>query len=342
MSRTLLVTLQITQFRNIEPVTLNLSPSLNLFIGPNAAGKTSILESLHVLARAKSFRSKTLDKLIRHNTDQFQLVAKLAGEGEVLRPVGLLRKEKSLIARIDGKPIKRLSELAVVFPLHWLGENVHKLLEDGPSARRQFLDWGLFHVEQDYIKIWKSYQKLLRQRNAALKTARIDQEVKIWDVELSAIGEKLHNFRKKYVEALLIPLSNVVKALFGENAQAKIQYRKGWKAGSSLLESLQQGRANDRERGFTQSGPQRAELQLNFDDKSAIEALSRGQQKLFVLSMYIAQAQLLRARKNILSLFLIDDLGAELDADNQRKVLALLQRIDAQVFATAISTYQKV
>jgi len=328
--------LSIDRFRNLAPVALQCSPQLNLFIGENAAGKTSILEALYVLGRARSFRTRHLEKAIQHGTEAFNIVGRvLTAEGREI-PVGVGRQQNQLVARIDGKPVQRLSDLAALFPLQWVGGNLHRLIEEGPAYRRQYLDWGLFHVKHSYIPTWKRYQKLLKQRNAALRVARSSQEILAWDGEFVAAAEELHAFRLDYVKRLNEVVDQVLVDLLALPGAFHIGYRRGWPADQNLKELMHAGLPRDRDHGFTRSGPHRADLTLLYDEAQVAEQLSRGQQKLLVIGLQVAQAHLLRQLTGCSSVFLLDDLGAELDSDNQAKVMNLLGAIDAQVFATAI------
>ncbi len=328
--------LAIEQFRNLQPVNLEFSPQLNLFIGANAAGKTSLLESLYVLARVKSFRTPNLDKAIQTGTNGFQLVATVLKGQERLIPVGISRSEKKKIVRIDGEPVKRLSDLAALFPVHWLGGNLHRLVDEGPVYRRQYLDWGVFHVKPTYMPVWKKFQKLLKQRNAALRSAVATKEIDAWDTELAIAGEELHRLRKSYLSCIGPVIEQIVGELLDLNEHVVVRYRKGWFSESTYRETLKKGLEKDRELGYTRAGPQRAELEFLYLGKPARETLSRGQQKLLVLALKLAQAQFLRQEIQQNSLFLIDDLGAELDKENQGRVMHLLKSIQAQVFVTAI------
>lgn len=329
--------LSIDRFRNLQPVQLQLSAQLNLFIGDNAAGKTSVLESLYVLARGRSFRARHLDKLIQSDADGFRLVVNLREEGGGKSvPVGMQRVGSRLVCRIDGQPVKKLSELAILFPVQWVGGNLHAVIEDGPVNRRQFLDWGLFHVEPAYSAVWKRFQKLLKQRNAALRKNSSIREVQVWDAELSVAGEQLDCYRSAYISALL-PEINALGSRFPLfEHSVVVSYRRGWSADQSYAEILRAGVEKDRDSGFTQSGPQRAELALEYKGKPARERLSRGQQKIYTITLHLAQATLLFKQTRKASLFLLDDLGAELDSENQLKVMSLLMTIQAQVFVTSI------
>lgn len=329
-------TISIDRFRNLKPVTLQCSPQLNLFVGANAAGKTSVLESLYILGRARSFRTRSLEKAIQTGNDRFQLVAKVLIESGRGVPVGVSQHDKQLLARIDGKAVKRLSDLAALFPVQWIGGNLHRLIEEGPAHRRQYLDWGLFHVKPGYIPVWQRYQRLLKQRNAALRTGRPAPEVRAWDSELANAAEELHAFRHAYVVQLNAASHSVTRELLDEAAALEINYRAGWRADVTFAEALHAGLEKDRDQGFTRCGPHRADLSLLYNHLPVSEQLSRGQQKLLVVGLQVAQARVLKQSSSTTSLFLIDDLGAELDTENQGRVMSLLGGLEAQVFATAI------
>jgi len=303
----------------------------------NAAGKTSLLEALFVLSRGQSFRTRNLDKTIRSGETGFQLVATVCRTGGRDISVGISRYEKKLIARIDSKPIKRLSELAALFPVQWLGGNLHRLIEEGPAVRRQFLDWGLFHVKQAYLQLWKHFHKLLKQRNAALRKNASSREISAWDTELAAHGEDLHQMREHYTMELETVLLAICAELLEMDRELTIGYRRGWSQDVSYRQALEAGLARDKELGFTRQGPQRAELVFLYGGQPLIEQLSRGQLKLFVTALKVAQVQLLKRETSQTSLFLMDDMGAELDKENQFRVLQLLRSVEAQVFVTAIN-----
>ncbi|HHJ14551.1 MAG TPA: DNA replication/repair protein RecF [Gammaproteobacteria bacterium] len=327
---------QFTGFRNLRPLQLELAPGLNLFSGANAAGKTSFLEALHILGRARSFRTRQLDQAITHGEAGFQLGARLrTGSGRRI-PVGIARQGGRLEARIDGQPTRQLSELATLFPLHWMGGNLHGLIEDGPAIRRQFLDWGLFHVKQDYIPVWKSFRKRLKQRNAALRKGLDSKEITAWDRALVADGEALDLARGEYIQALEPALRVLMQEYLPAADTLALSYRRGWPDRETWHEVLIRQRSLDRNHGFTHSGPQRADFQIQYQGRAVAEILSRGQQKLLVIGMRLAQARVLKNIRGLSSLFLLDDLGAELDIENQLRILHELVGLQAQVCATAI------
>lgn len=331
-----LSTLSIDGFRNLATTNLDFSPGLNLFSGENAAGKTSVLETIYVLGRASSFRSSSLDRVIAHGQPRFQLVAQIQQASGRCIPVGVSRKPGQLIARVDSQPVRRLSELAALFPLQWVGGNLHGLIENGPPVRRQFLDWGLFHVKPDYIPVWKQFRKLIKQRNAALRSASSPREITVWDRNLVSCSQALDRWRREYLDEIVCYLSEIMKEFLESSESLAINYRRGWSADKDYHVVLEDSLAMDREQGFTRSGPHRADFSLKYQARAVNESLSRGQQKLLVIGLKLSQAMLLKKQIGTHSLFLLDDLGAELDNLNQARVMRRLIDLDAQVFATAI------
>ncbi|HFD79308.1 MAG TPA: DNA replication and repair protein RecF, partial [Gammaproteobacteria bacterium] len=180
-----ITSLTIEHFRNLDEVTIDCSPGINLFTGANAAGKTSLLETIYVLGRGRSFRARNLKHLIQRESDGFRLLVRVQRDDERVIPVGMEQGPHALAVRVDARPVRKLSDLAVLFPIQWIGGELHRLIEQGPACRRQYLDWGLFHVKPGYLAVWRRYQKLMKQRNAALRTGAPEREVRAWDRDLA-------------------------------------------------------------------------------------------------------------------------------------------------------------
>jgi DNA replication and repair protein RecF len=186
------------------------------------------------------------------------------------------------------------------------------------------------------MMLWKRFQKLLKQRNAALRGGAGLREIQAWHPELAETGEQLHRFRSEYLRELTAVFTSMSSVFPATQTGVVVSYQKGWREGVGYLESLNAAVAKDRDSGFTRSGPQRAELHFTLDEQPVGDRLSRGEQKVFITALQLAQAAHLHAETGKTSLFLLDDLGAELDVTNQRRVLELLVNISAQVFVTAI------
>ncbi|TVR60722.1 MAG: DNA replication/repair protein RecF [Candidatus Competibacteraceae bacterium] len=333
-----IASLAITGFRNLERVDLDCAAGLNLLIGPNASGKTSLLEAVYFLGRGRSFRTRQPRELIQTGAAAFRVTAALVdGRGRRV-PVGVERDARESTVRIGGAPTRSLAELARQTPVLLLNPDSHRLLEDGPKQRRRFMDWGLFHAEPGFLDAWRRYGAALRHRNAALRTQAAHRVVDAWDGELSAAAERLDRLRETFCEALGAVLRPLSGSTLGTEA-VQVDYRRGWPLEPperDFASWLRGGRDRDRQQGHTRLGPHRADFTVRVADRPSAEALSRGQQKLLVIALVLAQAELYRRRVGDACILLIDDLPAELDSANRARVTQALAELDAQLFATAI------
>ena len=182
----------------------------------------------------------------------------------------------------------------------------------------------------------RRFGKLLKQRNAALRSGASQREVQAWHPELGAAGDAVNRYRTDYLARFDSVFQSIVSRFPALERGTTMVYRKGWAGDIGYRDALESALQGDIESGFTRTGPQRAELRFQVDGKAAGDCLSRGQQKTLIATLQLAQATLLHQETGHRSLFLLDDLGAELDADNQRRLLELLTGIQAQVFVTAI------
>ncbi|MCP5159970.1 MAG: DNA replication/repair protein RecF [Gammaproteobacteria bacterium] len=332
-----IVTLDIAGFRNLRRWRMECSSGLNLLIGPNASGKTSLLEALYFLGRGRSFRTRQPRELIQIDAPFFRLVAILqTGDGQQTS-IGLERNTRELTAHIDGVPTHSLAELVRRTPVLLLNPDSHRLLEDGPQQRRRFMDWGLFHAEPEFFGAWRRYSAALRHRNAALRSGATNRVVDAWDSELAAAAI-LDRLRGTFCEALQGVLRRFIEeTLVGVAVQ--VDYRRGWPLEPPERDFsgwLRAGRDQDRQQGYTRLGPHRADFMMRIDGRPPSEALSRGQQKLLVIALVLAQAELYRHHVGDACMLLIDDLPAELDLDNRVRVMRALAALDTQSFITAI------
>lgn len=333
-----IASLDIAGFRNLHQVRIECAPGLNLLIGPNASGKTSMLEALYVLGRGRSFRARQPRELIQTGTMAFRVVAVVTDGNGRRAPVGIERDARELTARIGGAPTRSLAELARWAPVLLLNPDSHRLLEDGPRQRRRFMDWGLFHAEPGFLDAWRRYEVALRHRNAALRDRAVDRVVDAWDGELAAAAARLDRWRESFCRALGGVLRPFAEETLGE-VSVEVDYRRGWPLEPfkhDFAAWLRAGRAQDRQQGHTRIGPHRADFIPRIAGRPPVEALSRGQQKLLVIALALAQAELYRRHVGDACILLIDDLPAELDPDNRARVTRLLAGLDIQLFVTAI------
>lgn len=324
--------LQVTDFRCLQSAEIQADREFTLISGPNASGKTSLLEAIYVLGRGRSFRTRRLEHLIRHASERFVVFAEVETSTRRV-PLGVEGSRKGIRAQIDGDKPSSLAELALFLPVQIIDPEVHHLIEEGPSRRRRFLDWGVFHVEQSFVGHWQRYQQVLKQRNAALKAHQPKAVVSVWDSDLVRSGEQLGAARARYVDLLGPVAEAIARNLLG--LDLALSYRYGWLKGQSLAEALQQSWNHDVEMGATQVGPHRAELGIRLAGSPVKDRISRGQQKLLAAALLIAQIKLFPESSAVQPTLLLDDPAAELDDE---RLASLIREVASQSVQLIVST----
>ena len=334
--------LSVTGVRNLHPVTIQPSPRINLIYGDNGSGKTSLLEAIHILGLARSFRSTRLQPVIQHSLEACTVFAEVLLENGLSRSMGITRsKQADYQIRIDGQTVRSTAQLADTLPLQLINPDSFRLLEGAPKQRRQYLDWGVFHVEHQFISTWQRLQKSLKQRNSLLRRGRIDPALLTpWDAELIDASERIDAYRRAYISKLKPVFESVLAELLDLD-ELSLSYFRGWDKDRDLREVLDSQLQRDCQLGHTQAGPQRADLRLRIRGMNAAEVLSRGQQKLVVCALKIAQGHLLKERgRQHDCVFLIDDLPSELDGHHRQALCRLLEGLQCQVFITGVEAEQ--
>jgi len=329
--------LKISHCRNIESAHLSLNSGLNIITGANASGKTTLLEAFNLLATGRSFRTSRLNHVIQAEHSALTIFAQLRSAPGLSQKLGFQYKDAKRQLRLDGNAIHSGAELAQLLPIQLINQQSFDLIEQGPSQRRKFLDWGVFHVEQSFYPVWQRYMRAMKQRNAALRQSI--KQTQHWEQEMASSAAKLHTYRQSYVDSLQPLFITSVKEMLGCD-DITMQYRAGWDTDVPLHELLASNRDKDRELGYSRYGPQRADIVFKRAGAPARERLSRGQQKLLVSALVLGQAQLLRNSTGKAGTVLIDDISAELDANHCAKLMKVLLATGSQLIITAISPEQ--
>lgn len=324
--------LVIEDLRILAQVELRPVEGVNWLVGPNGAGKTSILEGVYLLSSGRSFRAGSVDACVRRGASGLTVFAELVSASGAMRRVGLRREARSFVGRVDGESVVSLAELFAACPAVCFQPDAAELILGGGELRRRFLDWGLFHVEQDFLLAWRRFNRALRQRNLLLRTRRRSAEEEAWRAELAEVGTVLHRLRRDYVDSLLPSLIEVSGWLLPDLGSPRLLFRPGWAANDeTLADALGRGLEVDLRQGFTGLGPQRAGWVLAFEAIPQREMFSRGQAKLAALSMLLAQIAGFVAKRGEAPVVALDDALAELDPGNQRRLLDYLGQFRAQV-----------
>lgn len=326
--------LEIDDLRILRSVRLAAKAGLNVLYGPNGSGKTSVLEALHLLGVGRSFRTRRHQEMVRRGTTGFRVRARICREVGT-QHLGMEHGTEGLRIRCDGQTVTTASVLARTLPLVLLTPDSHRLLTDGASLRRRLLDWCLFHVEPRFPPVFQRFRRALKQRNAALRSHGTPREVRSWDEELVASGEAVNELRARYVDLFLPALDGIVHRLLP--FRVALEYRSGWPEGRSLGDALGDSFPSDVARGFTQVGPQRGDLAFVVDGIAARKLMSRGESKLFVAAIILAQAAHFIESTGKGLAILVDEVASELDEESRHRVLSVLGSLGAQTFVTTVS-----
>ncbi len=330
-----LAQLHIENLRNIAALEVALASGLNFFAGPNGAGKSSILEAVYLLSHAQSFRAGAPDDLIRRRQSRLAMAATiLHSRGE--HRVALIREDGHWQGRLDQTDVSNLGQVLCQTAAVSFEPGSHELVSGTGRERRRFLDWGVFHVEQDFLASSSRYRRALRQRNAALKQGASDSELAVWEQELGLSAEPVERLRVNYFVRFANALAEALSWFVPELGQACIERNRGWGDEASLPQILEQRRGHDRARGHTTRGPHRADWTIRFADAPRREQLSRGQEKLCALACVLAQASVHADTRGEWPVVVLDDMASELDDAHQRRVLDWLDRGVEQVLISGV------
>jgi DNA replication and repair protein RecF len=325
-----LASLKISDLRCLAGVELLLQPKLNLIHGANGSGKTSLLEAAFLAGRGRSFRTRHTDHLIARGKDHLTVFAQTDAPAH---RIGFeYRRDESYTARLDGADVKSLAELPGAFFVEVIDPEVHRLVEGAPGERRRWLDWGVFHVEPGFLDHWLRFSRALKQRNAALKLGQSPQP---WDVEFLTHAQEVARLRGEWLESVRPFWELAVQRLSG--LEVEMTYHRGWSQERELTEALAESLDRDRERGSTQFGPQRADVQLRTKGRAAKDVLSRGQQKLVAAALVLALLQRLRQSQTTPPTLLLDDPAAELDEQRLAALVELVGELDCQLIITSLN-----
>lgn len=332
-----LTRLSVQNLRNISSVDLEPAEHLNIIYGANGSGKTSLLEAISVLSLGRSFRSRKIKSLIQQDSDQLTVFGRLAVDGMMDVPLGVRRnREGAGQIKLNGSSVSSASILSEKLPLQIMNGHSFMLLEGAPQLRRQFMDWLVFHVEPGFLSTWKDVQKLLKQRNSVLRRDKIDPLLLApWDKDLSAKTELLDQMRSRVFSRFLECFQDLVADFIAIDG-LQLSYYRGWDREQDYAQTLALGVERDSGLGYTRVGPHRADIRIGIMGQPAAEILSRGQQKLLVSALRIAQGAVFQSLTGRRCVYLIDDLPAELDVDFRAVLAGWLDKLGCQVFVTGV------
>lgn len=331
--------LHIKDFRNIADQTWALAPGLNVLEGENAQGKTNYLEALYYLANGRSFRVSEGENLIRFEQSNAELRAQWSDEGLEHRLRIRIFPEGRKV-EYQQKEIVRLAPVQSQLRVLIFTPDSSMLFRSSPTLRRRYLDHAISLQLPGYSSLLSRYQRVLRQRNQVLEMGGGYELETTFNIQWAETTLAVMEEREKYLQALKVPWRERVYRLLGESPEIEWRwdgplYRRGAQDLDALLSVLEEVRQEERRRGQSLLGPQRDDLSILWANRPVKEVASQGQQRMLVIALKLAEADLFQAQHGKSPVFLLDDLGSELDSRHQGLLLEILGELKAQTVLTS-------
>lgn len=314
--------LSLKNFRNIDSLIVEPCDGMNVICGENAQGKTNLIEAIWLFTSAKSFRTSKDIYFVKNG--QEQAVCKLDFLSEGIEKEAELKIKDKRTATLNGNKLKSASNLAGAFNAIIFSPNDLRLVSDGPSVRRKFLDLALGQLYPNYIEILRKYTRAVTQRNQLIKEYRYDSTVGImldvFEDEIAENGKKLILYRKKYIDKL----NEFLPTVYSGISCGKEELETGYICKTdenSLKDALFDSRKEDMYSGITSVGPHRDDIEFKINGFEARQYGSQGQKRSVALSLKLAEAEVIKENIGECPVFLLDDIMSELDPNRQNFIL---------------------
>ncbi len=329
----MLQTLELANVRSYKNGLFQFSDSVNIIVGPNASGKTNLLEAIHMVCKGEAFKSDDAN-MVNHNSEWARIDCQYDDQSRVVKLKKTPLSKTFVFDDLEKKrfPVDKNIPVVLFEPIHLL------LLGGEPERRRAYIDNLLTQTENSYGSLLKSFKRIVSQRNRLLKQETISPEhLFVWDVQLSDIAGKVIEFRKKYTDFLQEQLTRNYQSVSGNEEILKITYESKIPSehyANELLNKLKHDFALDKARGYTGSGPHRDDLKITIDGHDVRDSASRGETRSIVLALKMAELNILEQKTGKKPLLLLDDVFSELDGKRRRTLSETLQKYQTFITTT--------
>ena len=332
--------LTLRNFRNYDYAKVEFDPKLNVIVGDNAAGKTNLVEAIYFLSLARSFRTSETSDLIK-NKRQFSEIEARVEQDTITKDIAALMTSSSKKFVCNDKPIRKLSDLSKLINVIVFEPKDTLMFNDSPMVRRNFLDINLSKKSPIYLENLMVFEKLLRERNAILKSDVVDKiQLEIVTDQMIEVEETICKYRAAYVNEINNILSKLITKLKGENQTAQLVYMPFMKIDdkfkSSCARAYERNIESDVKHRMTQLGIHREDIKMILNGKDISEQGSQGENRIAVIALKVAPFFLIedKAQKPIV---ILDDVMSELDDEHKKRLLTFVRDLE-QVFITTTKT----
>ena len=335
--------IRLINFRNYDNIYLKFNPKINVFIGKNAQGKTNLLEAIYMCAYGKSFRTNRDKEIINFSKEEAYIGSNMNINNYDKFLEIKMDRVKSKRIRINKNELKNYKELYSGLNVVIFSPDDLKIVKEGPSGRRDFMDVGISKVKPVYTYNISRYNKILFQRNNLLKSNRFKKDLinllDVFDMQIASIGTSIILERQKYVEKLSKIANTIHKNISSNNEELELKYisnvpiyENKSEMEKSYLMNLKENYKRDAEFGTTEVGPHKDDIYMSINDKDVRTYGSQGQQRTVVLSLKFSEVELIKAERGMYPVLLLDDVFSELDDSRRNYLISLFK--DVQTFIT--------
>ena len=330
--------IELINFRNYRKKSLDNFSNLNILIGKNGIGKTSILESIYLGSLAKSFKTNNESSIINSNNDYFKVKIYCYDYG----PKKILEyyyDKNGKKTKINGKLQRKLSDFISQYRIILLSPDELKLIKSSPNTRRNYFNIQISQIHKEYIYYLNNYNILIKNKNDYLKKIYLNSNLDsryldIIDEKIVEEGLKIYNYRKKYIELINKYINDIFKN-YKKNNNIQIMYISDYDINDKekLIKELKKVRKKEINIGMTSFGVHRDDFEFIHNDKDSKDYSSQGYQKLIVLAMKLSEIEIFTKEYDINPILLLDDLFSELDEENRNNIFKSLNK-NIQIFIT--------
>ena len=323
-------------FRNHSYLNYDFSKGMNVITGPNAAGKTNVVEGIAYLSLARSFRTQETSDLIQKGKEKAEIEA-VVEEGDIIRKLKAILFKDNKILQINGKNVTKLSQLIKCLNVTVFEPNDAFLFKGPPKERRNFLNISIGKKSPNYVQYLSTYEKLLKERNELLKTSNFDQN--LLDINTEMLVKTSHaivKYRKAYTQDINDILNKITRALTGEKGKFELKYYPFVAYDADFAENAKKAFKRVEESDFkhkqTSIGIHREDISISLNGRDIATFGSQGENRIAALALKLSPYFLIED-KDKKPIIVLDDVMSELDKNHQEKLIAFLRKLN-QVFIT--------
>lgn len=330
--------IELLNFRNYSKKIIDNFSNLNIIIGKNGIGKTSILESIYLGSLAKSFKTNNDSSIIKYGENFFRIKIHYFDYGPK-KNLEVYLDSSGKKTKINGKLQNKLSNFISQYRIILLSPDELKIIKASPNTRRNYLNIQISQLHKDYIYYLNNYNSLIKNKNDYLKklmlNSNLDQRyLDILDEKILDEGIKIYNYRRKYIDSINVYINNIFERYIPKQ-KIFIKYESDYELNDKdkLLKILKKNRKKEINLGMTDYGIHRDDYIFYQNDNNAKEYSSQGIQKLIILAMKLSEVQIFIKDYGINPVLLLDDLFSELDMKNRNNIFKSLDK-SIQIFIT--------